>query len=73
MKDTPALVRHDLRAWLKQQTSSTVASLGDMVITGVRNLENNPENDELRASLWSAIKDLGAAVGRPIVPAEGVK
>jgi hypothetical protein len=70
MKDTPALVRHDLRVWLKQQTSSTVASLGDMVITGVRNLENNPENDQLRASLWSTIKDLGAAVGRPIVPAE---
>ena len=69
-KDTPALVRSDLRAWAKTHRDPAVVSLSELAHTGIRGLEYNPENHELRASLWKTIISLGAAVGRPIGPAE---
>jgi hypothetical protein len=70
IKDTPFLVRSDLRAWMKNQRDPIVCEQTKVVITGLRHLANDRSNITLLNSLWDAVKALGAAVGRPIVPAE---
>ena len=69
-KDSPALIRRDLRDWTGRRSNAIIVELSKLVVTGVRNLENDPANDKLRANVWEAVVSLGAAVGRPVVAAE---
>lgn len=50
-QDTLALVRHDLRVWMKRQPNPLTIAVAEIVVTGLRNLENDPGNTVLRQML----------------------
>lgn len=62
--DSPALVRHDARIWMRKQSNEIIVNLTELIIRAVRNLQDDPNNNDLRCSLRDAIKQLGAATNR---------